>query len=195
MQTLAPTTELDAVNILLGTIGESPITSLGEAVSQADVAVAQSVLREITITVESEGWHFNTEVNWPLIPTTGTNEIPLPANCIEIDTVGVSRDIDVAIRGARLYNRTNRTYTFPKTIYVDMTLLLPFEELPQAARNYITIRAARVFQQRTVGSDTLGGFTQRDENFARSTLKRFQINTSDTNFLTGSQSVNRILNR
>lgn len=195
MQTLAPTTELDAVNIMLGTIGESPVSSLSNDQSMVDVALARQILREVATQVQEEGWHFNTEVNWKLLPTTDSKELLLPANCIQVDTSGYDRGTDVVSRGSRLYDRTRHSYEFDKPLTVDMVILLDYHEIPQAGRHYIAIRAARVFQQRMVGSETLGGFTSQDEMRARAALKKLDSNTADYNILSGSWSVARILDR
>ena len=195
MQTLSSLTELDSVNIMLSTIGESPINSLAQDQSTVDVALARQVLREITISVQQTGWHFNTEVNWVMQPALPLGEILIPANCVQIDTSGPDLTRDVAMRGPRLYDRVAHSYSFAKSITVDMIILLDFLELPQAARNYITIRAARVFQQRMVGSDTLGAFTAKDEAMARASLKKLDANTGDYNILSDSWSVARSLTR
>ena len=142
-----------------------------------------------------EGWHFNTEIDWKLIPSSDTGEIFIPANCIQVDTSGASTLTDVAARGNRLYDRVNHTYTFTAPITVQMVILLDFTDLPQAARHYISIRAARVFQQRMVGSETLGGFTEKDEARARASVRKLDANTADYNILTGSWSVARVLQR
>jgi Tail tubular protein len=195
LQTLTSLTELDSVNIMLSTIGESPINSLAQDQSTADVAIARQVLREITINVQQTGWHFNTEINWLLSPIVGTGEILLPANCVQVDSTGPDVQADVTMRGNRLYDRINHTFAFTKAISVDMVILLEFLELPQAARDFITIRAARVFQQRMVGSDTLEAFSAKDELRARAALKKLDSNTADYNILTGSWSVARSLTR
>lgn len=195
MQTLSPTTELDAVNIMLGTIGESPVSSLASESSMVDVSMARQILREVTTQVQEEGWHFNTEIGWSLTPDAITGEITLPANCIQIDTTGGSALVDVTARGRRLYDRVNHTFVFGGSLTVDMVILLSFDEAPQAARHYIAIRAARVFQQRMVGSQTLGAFTEKDELRARAALRKLDANTADYNILNGSWSVARILSR
>jgi len=192
---LTLTSELDAVNIMLGTIGESPISSLDAATGVVDAVTAQQILKEVLIQVQEEGWHFNTETNFTLTPTADTGEIFLPANCIEVDTMGNDRQIDVAVRGRRLYDRIEHTFVFTETLSCDMTLLLEFEDLPQAARHYISIRAARVFQQRVIGSDTLGNFSARDEAMARTALQRYEAKTADHNILTGNYDVMRIIDR
>lgn len=191
---LRMTTELDAVNIMLGTIGEAPINSLDAATGVVDAVTARSILAEVSVQVQEEGWHFNTDYEFTLTPTDdGT--IYVPGNAIEVDTSPYSRDFDVAIRGGKLYDRGNKTYTFAAPIKADLTILLEFEELPQAARHYITIRAARVFQQRVVGSDTLQAFTQQDELRALRAIRRYEARTADYNILTSNYSVMRVIDR
>lgn len=195
MQTLSALTELDSINIMLSTIGESPVSSLSADESTVDVSLARQILREVTIQVQETGWHFNTEVNWLMAPTAITGEILIPANCVQIDTSGPDASLDVAMRGSRLYDRVAHSYSFTKPIAVDMILLLDFTDIPQAARHYITIRAARVLQQRMVGSDQLGAFTEKDELRARAALKKLDANTADYNILKDSWSVARVLTR
>lgn len=194
MQTLSALTELDAVNIMLSTIGESPVSSLSADQSTVDVSLARQILREVTVQVEENGWHFNTETNW-VLPVNTAGEILLPANCVQVDSMGPDAQLDVVARSNRLYDRTNHSFTFTKSVTVEMILLLDFEEIPQAARHYITTRAARVFQQRMVGSDTLAGFSERDEARARAALKKQDSNCADYNILTGSWSVLRSITR
>jgi hypothetical protein len=193
---LSMTTELDAINIMLGTIGESPINSLDAATGVVDAVTARSILAEVSVQVQEEGWHFNTEYEFELTPELSTKEIYVPPNVIEADASKYDRnDIDVAIRGNRLYDRRNKTYQFERSIKADLTVLLEFNELPQAARHFITIRAARVFQQRVVGSDTLGSFTEADEARALRAMRRYEARTADYNMLTSNYSVMRIIDR
>jgi hypothetical protein len=93
--------------------------------------VAQQVLREISIQVQEEGWHFNTEENVRLIPDLVNQNITLPANCIQCDSTGKDADRDVTVRGNRLYDKTNKTFTFDNSIEVDMIILLEFNDMPR----------------------------------------------------------------
>jgi hypothetical protein len=193
---LKATTDLDAVNIMLATIGESPINSLEAATGVVDAVTAKSILAEVAVQVQEEGWHFNTDYESVLTPSLDTKEIYVPANAIEVDASAYDRnDIDVAIRGNRLYDRKNKTFQFQQDIKADLTILLEFNELPQAARHYITIRAARVFQQRVVGSNVLGSFSAQDEATALRSMRRYEARTGDYNILTGNYSVMRIIDR
>lgn len=191
---LTPTSELEAVNTILSVIGESPISSLQEGAAVADAVLAQSTLSEVSRQVQTKGWHFNVDKGIKLLPTN-SGEIILPANCLRVDSVADDFGVDVAQRGNRLYNRTTHTFTFDGEITVDMVVLLPFDELPQAARHYVTIKAARVFQARTVGSDALFQFSSVDERDALLDLKRAEGVTGDYNILTGNPTVFRTLNR
>ena len=191
----AGTTELEAINIMLSTIGEAPVNSLYEVHGVVDAVVTKSVLKEVSTAVQEEGWHFNIEKNFTLTPDFVNKEITIPSDCIQCDASGQDSERDVCVRGTRLYDRGNHTYIFDCPVTVDMVLVLPFEELPQAARHYITIRAARVYQQRVVGSETLGNFTEKDEVRARVGLRKFEADTADYNILKGNWSVTRILDR
>lgn len=68
-------------------------------------------------------------------------------------------------------------------LYIDAQWMFGFEEIPQTARDYIIIRAARRFQQQTAGSSELAGFSQQDELQALRALKRDQGENDDYNMM------------
>ena len=174
------TTELSAVNTMLEVIGETPIDSLTDLLP-VDAATARSILDETSRDVQSKGWNFNREFGYPLTPDSKTGEISVPETFVHIELAGH----DAVIRGTRLYDRRNHTYKFdPKQKYkADVIILLPFSDLPEQARHYITIRAARIFQSRAIGSDTLHGFAQEEEYRALAELRRFDARMNDTTML------------
>jgi hypothetical protein len=179
------TTELEAVNIMLSSIGESPVSSLSDP-SLVDVVLAKSILDETSVSIQTHGLHSNTELNFPLTPNTN-GEILIPNNVLKIDTAGDSADIDGVQRGTRLYDREKQSYNgFTGKVYVDMVLLFDFTDLPQHVRRYITVKASRRFQNRFMGSDTLYAFSQADENEALLVFERAEAANEDNNILTGS---------
>ena len=99
-------------------------------------------------------------------------------------------DRELTIRGRKVYNRVDHTFKFAidTTIRVTVTFILPFEELPEAARRYIAIRALRVFQERVVGSNTLSQFQQQDEYRARQLMMLEERKLDRPNLLTGTFS-------
>ena len=178
MSVTTPTTELDAVNVMLTSIGESPINTLGSGLQEAEIA--EVVLDNVSRDVQSAGWHFNTEIRYKLI-RTANKTMSLPANVVKIDKTNLLRDynIDVVERGRQLYDRIGNKYTFDDDIEVDMVVLLPFDEIPEVARRYITLRAARTFQQRIIGSETLSKMLAMDEQQAWISLREAEAEVSD----------------
>ena len=171
------TTKLEAVNSMLGHIGESPVTSISSTSSlPISASTALGILDEISREVQSEGWHFNTELKVTLSPT-GNGNITLSEDVLEVDTTDIS--IDVVQRGLVLFDRSNNTSRFTKDLEVNLTRLLDFTSLPEAARRYITLRASRVFQGRIVGSRELEALIARDEYQARARLEEMDSGGSD----------------
>ena len=56
---ITPTTELQAVNTMLSTIGEAPVNSI-TGTTTVDVSVAKNILDETSMSIQSQGWNFNT---------------------------------------------------------------------------------------------------------------------------------------
>jgi len=194
MALVTPTSELEAVNIMLSAIGESPVSTLNNA-SLVDVSLAQSILKETSVDIQSQGLHCNTEINYPLVPNV-SGEVIVPNNCVRIDTTEASADVDVTQRGNRLYDRKERSFnSFSGTLYVEMVLLLDFSDLPQHVRRYATVKAARRFQARYVGSQTLGGFTEVDEREALVQFERAEKLNEDNNILSDNFDTYKILSR
>jgi hypothetical protein len=190
---LTPTSELEAVNTMLNTIGEAPVNTLVNMTS-VDALAALSVLQSVNRGVQVEGWFFNTEYDYPLVPDLDNN-LPLPTNLMSVDSSEVSNKHDLVQRGSRAYDRKNHTYTFTDTVKCNLILLLPFEEIPEAARNYITLRASRILQDRLLGSDSLHGMNREDEYLALTSLRLIESQNADYNILTGNQDVYRIISR
>ena len=182
---IRPTTELEAVNIILSGIGEAPISSFAEVT--ADVSLARNILAEISRETQTEGWQWNTEDDFPLTPDAAKGEIKLPPTAIRVH-FREPDDRELTIRGQRVYDRVNHSFIFSHgvRILVTLTLLLPFEDLPEAARRYITLKAARVFQERTVGSGTLYDFQQADEARARALMLADERRQDRPNILKGT---------
>lgn len=188
---LSPTTELEAINTMLSTIGESPVNTV-EDTGNVDVVIARQILQSVSREVQARGWHFNTEKNYNITPNSD-GYLVLPNTVLKVDTVYPDDSKDVVVRGSKLYDRENHTYVFTDAVKVDMTVLLTFDELPEVARNYVTIRASRIFQERVVGSDTLQAFNSQDEARAMVSLMEYEADTADLNILSGNYSVYRIL--
>lgn len=188
---LQPLTELDAVNIMLGVIGSQPVNTL-ELAGVSEVSIAHETLHQVSRQVQSIGFRFNTEENYTLqVDVDGY--IYVPRNALKVDPSDPN-DRDIVYRGNRLYNRRTHSYKFDKEVLVDIVFFLPFEELPQAVRDYVTIRAARVFQARVLGDETTHGFTLQDEQMAYYALMESEMDVGDYNIF-NNPDIQRILMR
>ena len=181
MTTQTRTSELEAVNTILSTIGESPLNTLSGSLP-VDGTIAKNVLSEVSREVQSQGWHVNTHYKVSLSRDTD-NKIPLATNIVrvEIDPRQYSKvSYDIVQRNNFLYNLAKNEDTFD-TNFKDATAvyLLPFDEIPEQAKRYITIRSARIFHDRTLGANTIHKFSQEDEAKSLSILKQAESHTGD----------------
>ena len=170
--------KLESVNVMMTAIGESPVNTITSSTT-TDVAIAIQILDNVSREVQSVGWHFNSDQDYQLTPNT-SNQVELPSNCLRIDTSGASANNDYVERARKLWDRKKHTYTLTdEIVYVDIVWFLDFTEIPEAAKRYITIRAARLFQDRMLASDLLHKFHQVDELQALSVLKEAEGDTRD----------------
>lgn len=179
---LVPTTELEAINLMLAAIGESPVNTV-EDNGVVDAVMARQRLRATSRSVQAKGWHWNTDIGLVLARSYPDGEVAVPANTLKVDTVGPSKGIDVVLRGKRLYDRRRHTFQFDTSLTVNLVSLLPFEELPETARQYITVSAVRQYQESRVGSEALSRFNQRDELLAWADLLNEEGENADYNLL------------
>tara|TARA_B100000965_G_scaffold383985_1_gene383754 strand:+ start:535 stop:1146 length:612 start_codon:yes stop_codon:yes gene_type:complete len=186
------TSKLEAINVMLTAIGESPVNTITSSTT-TDVSIAVQILDNVSREIQSVGWHFNTDVNYKLAKNT-SNEIVLPSNCLRVDNTHQDADLDLVERNRKLWDRENHTYTITKDIKVNITWLLEFTEIPETARRYITVRAARIFQDRMLASDTLHKFHQVDEIQALAALKEHEGDTRDHSIF-DNYSTYRVIDR
>ena len=190
--TVAATTELEAINIMLAAIGEAPVNSLTGQVP-VDVRIAQSTLIEVNKRIQSEGWSFNTEIDVTLPRHQITKQIELSTDILRIDAnIHQHPTIDPIQRGLKLYDRLNNRYEFEEDLICTVVYFRPFTELTEPARSYINIKAARVFVDRLVSDDGLRTYTQEDETRARAILMETDLANGDHNILRGDPSLTSV---
>tara|TARA_Y100000813_G_scaffold150274_1_gene110569 strand:- start:77 stop:685 length:609 start_codon:yes stop_codon:yes gene_type:complete len=190
---VAATTELECINIMLAAIGEAPINTLTGTLP-VDAVTAQRTLAEINKDVQNEGWSFNQEFNVKLT-RDASNQIALGTDMLKVDAnVFDHPTIDVIQRGLKMYDRKNNTYVFDTDLTCNITYFRNFDEIPESARRYINIRAARVFVDRLVGDDGLRTYTAQDEARARANLMENDMDNADHNVLSGDPNLNNAMN-
>lgn len=183
--TMARTSFLEAVNRVLQMMGEAPINSLN---GQYGLALqAQDSLNDVSRRLQSEGWSFNTDREKLLQRDALTNEIAVGPNIsrVVIDPYRYPA-LDIVQRGGKLYDRFNNTYVFDEDLYVDLTIILEWEELPEHARQYITIKAGRQLQEAILGSVDLTKINLTAEMEAKALFLDEETVVSDHSMLRGN---------
>ena len=79
--TLDLDTELSAVNSILGSIGQSPVTNLN--FQNPEIEFIYNILTEVSKDVQNEGWQFNLEES--VTKTPSSNKIDVGAQEIRVN--------------------------------------------------------------------------------------------------------------
>ena len=190
--TYSSLSELEAVNIMLATISVAPVSTLNTS-GDLNVSVAKQMLYDTSREVQSYGYYFNMERKYPLTRDTN-NEITLPKNTIFVSTDDQFTEYEGTLRGNRLYNLKDHNYQFDKDLTGTVVWFLGWEDLPQTARQYVTIKAARKFQLRMLPDDYVSKYTQQEEMEAKSQLEDYDAMTRKYN-MADQDSVFNILAR
>jgi hypothetical protein len=165
-----PTTRLDAVNQILSAIGLAPIAHLVDEADTMSVAAEQQ-LDDADREVQGAGWWFNTfERTFAL---TADGEVLIPGNILYLDAI--DKGARYASRNGRLFNLVDGTYTFTADVTVRVTEMLPFVELPEAARTLIVAKAARKYAARHLSDPGTTREMKADEAEAFVSLRKAHV--------------------
>lgn len=172
------TQELPAVNQILQSCGQAPVTTLDQ--TNPDVAIAYQTLLEVSREVQAEGWSFNKEYNYELTPDSN-NEILIPSNMLQVDLShnAANMDKDVIRRNGKLYDKANHTFTFTDKVECDITWLFDWVDIPTPIADFITTRAASIVSSRIVGDNNQYAILQQKEAFARAMALEYECNQGD----------------
>ena len=185
--TIETDTELSAVNSILGAIGQAPITQLKDpntgAIANAnpEIQFIYNLLRDATVDVQSEGWHFNRERHVPFAKDAVTNKITIPADVVRIDLPDnwSRRHYNFVRRGGFLYDKITHTDIFTdmaSPIELDIVKIYPFEDLPPVFKRFIVYRASRTAATQLVANPQLVQLLGTQEAVARASLMEYECN-------------------
>ncbi len=192
---ITPTTELQSVNIMLSTIGEAPVNSI-TGTTTVDVSTAINILNETSMSIQSQGWNFNTHINYNSLSLDSNGKVPLPSNCVKADANHSYRYLNYTIRNGYLYDMDNHTDIFTSApASVDLVLVQQLSHCPEYARQYITMKAARRFASRFIGDKEITQLIGQDENEALMAFHQADSQEADANMLNGDQNTFSIINR
>ena len=180
--TISLDTELSAVNSILGSIGQAPITTFD--FTDPEISYVHNLLREVNVDVQNEGWSFNTEYHVTYSPNTDGYFV-IPPNVIRFDVHDNQniRTTDVVKRNGRLYDKYNHTDVFTSDLSLDVVTLYEFDDLPSVFQRYITYRAAGRAAAQLVGNPQLVQLLATQEAQARAACMEYECDQGDHTFM------------
>ena len=181
--------ELPAVNTILQSCGQAPVTTLDQ--TNPDVAIAYQTLLEVSREVQAEGWSYNKEYHYDMTPDTN-KQIPIANNILQIDATrnAANVQIDVVRRDGKLYDKANHTYEVENKVSCDIVWLLDWVDIPTPLADYIVSRAAAIVSSRLVGDSDQYTILQQKEQFNRAMAMEYECNQGDYTFFGHSGDTN-----
>ena len=182
-------TELSAVNSILGSIGQSPITSLQasgniDPLANPEISFIKNLLDEVNKDVQTSGWHFNTHYRVKQSPDAqGNYVVPQDSILYDISDGQIDRDTDVIKKDGKLYDLVHQTDVFTKDYYFDNISLLPFADVPPAIQRYIIARAAVRAATQLVSNADLVKLLKLEEEQAKANALNYETEQGDYNFM------------
>ena len=182
-------TELSAVNAILGSIGQSPVSGLDFA--NPEISFIYNILKEVNQDVQNEGWQFNIEYHIKETVATSDNKIIIESDVIRIDNEDAwdrTRDF-VRKKDAdglwKLYDRVNHTFEYPDDdyFYVNKVRRMNFEDIPSVYQRYIVYKASGRAAVQLVSNAQLQQMLATFEVQARAACLEYECNQGDHNFM------------
>jgi len=184
----ATSSELDAVNSILMSVGESPVNTLNT--QSPEVAIAQTTLRQVVREVLAEGWHFNTEYEVEFTPDSN-DQVILSDAVLQIDLNRYKHydNYDVIRKDGKLYDRYSKKNTFADegTLYADVIWMYAYEDIPQTFKDYITSKASRLAATRMVNDPESTAVLKEDEVIARANAIEYDTKQADYNMFNSTR--------
>ena len=175
--------ELPAINQILSSCGQAPVTTLDQ--TNPDVAIAYDTLLQVSREVQAEGWTFNTEYHFDFTPDAN-DEILIPNNVLQLKLTENwgNVDKDGIRRNGKLYDRQDHTYKWTDQSPVECDVVWEFDwvDLPQPIQDFITARSATIVSQRIVGDSTQYQMLQQQEAYARALALEYETQQGQFTF-------------
>lgn len=171
--------KLDAVNMILDTNRIKRVTALSssgtwpsKSYNRDEAGQAEYILDIIARSVQARGIGCNTRRS-QAFATSGSNQIVLPDTILRIIPAGPTQRRDHTIRGNKVFDLENNTYTLAGgTYYYDVIEAIDFDDLEPLAKEAIMAEARQHFQRGQRGDPIQDAFTTDSRNRADAMLPR-----------------------
>lgn len=173
-------TELEAVNRILRSADEYPVSSLEETEIN-DTLIAQQVLHEVLLREEGTGWHLNT-VCLELTPDPDdANRIMLPDTVLAVSGFGpdINRNFHWQMSGGLAFLVDMETgsmeFTEGQMVTIRVSKFIPFEELPSQYQFSVVDQAAVEYEDATHGSPSKNQILVQRASRSRAIQRAYDI--------------------
>lgn len=172
-------TELDVVNDMIGTMGESPLNALDE--DHPLVASAIRVLRTANAREQGKGWWFNTD--HITLAQDADGNVYVPADALSADPL--SPFDHLVQRGRRFFNPYSNSngFNIGRDVPAKIIRLIPFADLPAQAQTFVACSAVLDFQKAYDADDAKTRILMNDRSEAFVVLNAENIRNQNTNLL------------
>lgn len=140
-----PLNTLDAVNNMLGLLGELPVNDIEQA--HPLVPAALNKLETANMEFQSKMWWFNTE--YPTLTPQIDGKIMVPNDTASADSL--TEYPRLAVRGRYLYNLDEVTGIFTEPVRVRLHRIVPYDDAPVSVRALVSCLAQIKFSRQYDG--------------------------------------------
>ena len=197
MSTFTLDSDLSAVNSILAAIGQAPTTAaaLDDAYTNPELALIYNLLKETTVDVNSEEWHYNRDLRRAKQPTDVGDEkiFTVASNVLRMDVSnGQSiRRTDVVPIEGKLWNKVKASFNVKEwdvsstnnyEMYFDFVFNDSFTAVPPIFQRYITLRASQRAATQLVSNAELTKLLAEQVGLARAACIEYDTQQSDANF-------------
>lgn len=182
-------TKLEAINRILISMGELPVEELDESLTE--VALASTHIDMASREVQLDSWYFNTE--WAVLIPDNKGHILIPFDVVRV----IDLPPHISVIHNKLYDNISQSFIFKRDIQCRIIKVLDFEDIPATFALWITLRAAKKYQNNTLTSPSLAENLQREETEAMLSAKREHREITRPNVMgrNGKFSIAKVLRR
>lgn len=181
-------TKLQAINIMLGYIGNASINNLQNSGRLGEQAL--SILELNKTDILQNNWWFNS--NTVTLEKDVNNEIYIPNNVIDI--IPTSDESTFQQIGNKLFNLSNNSFEFDSNLEVNVIYDLDWDDIPFVMQNYITLGAVKDFFIQRFPKNQIPSHIVEKFYKAENDVERINFNNYSFNLRSNSDITNIINN-
>jgi hypothetical protein len=134
--------------------------------------------------IQTQGYWFNKESEYPLVPNT-SGYIPVGPSILSVYSS------TIIIKDHKLYDIEKRSYIFETSQTLDIIFSIPFDDLPDLVADTIVREAVVEFYNNILGDTQELRILQTNAQRAQISLQKAQAKHRKTNLIAGSRLISR----